>query len=302
MTFLNALNSFLGPVLIIIIILADCRKRTAYDFFLKRNISFFLVITFISLTADFIFKLIINYTPDNSLLSKFFITDKNIRAVILFFPVISYLLIILFLRRYKKQRFILFSVSLFLNIITDSSIFFWSLITAILLFDYLFIIFKESKIDYLTGLNNRYSFYEYFSKLSRGKTGESWNISMIDVINFKTINNIYGYLEGDEVLRKLADEIKKYSDKLDFTARYGGDEFVYVSKEADTADEIMSGILNNLEIFNKTSNKPYSIEIGYGTDVFTADGKTEIDCFLNNLSTHILKQNDGNRRAGDYIS
>ena len=302
MTLPNALNTFLGPALIIIIMLVECLNRATNDYFLKRNISALLLITLFAIIADFIFSMILNYIPNIRWSSVFNFKDRTLRLIISFLPIISYLLIILIFQRNKKYRFVFFIVSLFANIMIGSVKFLWSIMAALLLFDYLFIVFKESKIDNLTGLNNSYSFFEYFSRLSRGKTGESWNILMIDVINFKTINNIYGYLEGDDVLRKLAKVITKYTVKSDFSARYGGDEFVLVVKADNSVDEMMSGIINELDTFNKTGGKPYSIEIIYGTDVFTADGKTEIDGFLSNLNTIILKQNDDSRRAGDYNS
>ena len=302
MTFSNALNIFLGPALIIIIMLVECLNRASNDFFLKRNISALLIITLFAIIIDFVFSMILSYAPNIRWLSKFILKDNILRLIISLLPVIFYLLIIFIFQKYKKYRFILFIVSLFVSIITGSVKLLWSVMAALLLFDYLFIVYKESKIDNLTGLNNRYSFFEYFSRLSRGKTGESWNVVMIDVINFKTINNIYGYLEGDDVLRKLAKVINKNAATSDFAARYGGDEFVLVVKADNSADEIMSGIIKELDIFNKTGGKPYSIEIIYGTDIFTADGKTEIDGFLSNLDMVVLKQNEDSRRVGDYNS
>jgi len=302
MTFSYALNSFLGPVLIIIIMLVECLNRSSDDFFLKRNISALLIITLSAIILDFIFSMILNYAPDIRWLSKFILTENIFRIPIFFFPVIFYLLIILVFQRLKKHRFILYIASLCVNIMTGSVKFLWSVMAVLLLFDYLFIVFKESKIDSLTGLNNRYNFFEYFSRFSRGKTGESWNIVMIDVLNFKTINNVYGYLEGDEVLRKLAKVINKFTFKSDFAARYSGDEFIIIVKAENRVAEMMSGIIKELDVFNKTGGKPYSIEIIYGTDIFTADGKTEIDSFLSNLDMVILNQNEDSRRAGDYNS
>jgi len=302
MTFINALNTFLGPALIIIIMLVECLNRASNDFFLKRNISVLLIITLSAVIFDFIFSLILNYAPDFGNLSEFILKDNTLRMIVFLSPVVFYLLIIFIFQRHRKYRFILFTLSLIVNIVTGSAKFLWSVMAALLLFDYLFIVFKESKIDNLTGLNNRYSFFEYFSRLSRGKTGEAWNVVMIDVINFKTINNIYGYLEGDDVLRVIAKVINNHSAKSDFTARYGGDEFVLVVKADNSVDEMMSEMKKELDVFNKTDGKPYSIEISYGTDVFTADGKTDIDDFLGNLDMFILKRNEDSRREGDYNS
>jgi len=175
----------------------------------------------------------------------------------------------------------------------------WPITAALLLFVYLFFMIKENRVDILTGLGNRYSFFEFFNRLSRNKTGDSWSIAILDINNFKSINDIYGHLEGDNALRNLAKAIKKCSKKTDFTARYGSDEFILVTRSENELNKLIAGIEEELAAFNDKNNKLYDLEISYGFDTYIADGNTPIDTFLNHISNLVYRNNEEERRTGD---
>lgn len=85
-----------------------------------------------------------------------------------------------------------------------------------------------SEIDELTGLYNRRSFISHgehsFSICIRNRI--SFSIAVIDIDNFKKLNDTYGHLMGDECLRKLSQILKKHLQRTtDTVARYGGEEF-----------------------------------------------------------------------------
>ncbi len=85
--------------------------------------------------------------------------------------------------------------------------------------------------DGLTGLSNRRHFDEYLELEWRRAMREQSQLSllMIDVDYFKTYNDTFGHLEGDEALRKVATAIREASSRpSDLPARYGGEEFVLV--------------------------------------------------------------------------
>ncbi|MCY1397330.1 Chemotaxis response regulator protein-glutamate methylesterase [compost metagenome] len=90
---------------------------------------------------------------------------------------------------------------------------------------------KLMNSDGLTGLSNRRHFDEYMElewrRAMRDKTQLS--LLMIDVDYFKTYNDNFGHLDGDEALRKVADAIRESCSRpSDLPARYGGEEFVLV--------------------------------------------------------------------------
>ncbi len=84
--------------------------------------------------------------------------------------------------------------------------------------------------DALTGLSARWYFQERFvEELARSRREQaSLAFLMIDIDNFKAYNDTYGHSAGDEVLRDLADVLRRHSEIGDLLARYGGEEFAAV--------------------------------------------------------------------------
>jgi len=176
----------------------------------------------------------------------------------------------------------------------------WPFITALLLFIYLFVILKENKTDYLTGLDNRYSFFEFVHKFTRNKKVKSLIIAMIDIINFRSINETYGNLEGDNALRNMAHIIKSCGKKSDFAARYGGDEFVLAVKTETGMNDLLDKINEELTRYNEKNGKPYKIKIIYGFDAYFSDDNRRIEDFLNHINNLMHLNTEEKRRVGDY--
>ncbi len=81
--------------------------------------------------------------------------------------------------------------------------------------------------DYLTGLANRRTFYtEASQELSRSdRYGQIFTVAYLDVDNFKFVNDTYGHVVGDELLRQIAATLRQNTRRVDVVARLGGDEF-----------------------------------------------------------------------------
>lgn len=90
-----------------------------------------------------------------------------------------------------------------------------------------------SMTDGLTGLRNVHFFNEqlsiFFSMAKRYK--RDFSLAVIDVDDFKSINDTHGHMVGDFVLKKLAGILKKTLRKSDIITRYGGDEFTVILPE-----------------------------------------------------------------------
>lgn len=85
--------------------------------------------------------------------------------------------------------------------------------------------------DSLTKLLNKSRFVEIVEKkLQKNETNSELSISMVDIDHFKAINDTYGHLVGDQVLRKLSAILKKYNSEDLIIARYGGEEFIIFQK------------------------------------------------------------------------
>jgi len=100
---------------------------------------------------------------------------------------------------------------------------------------------NSATTDYLTGLPNARSLFVHLSReLARcRRTGTSLAVMVCDMDNFKQINDLYGHLEGDNLLKDFAAHLKETCRGYDYVARMSGDEFVVVAPglKPDAADE-----------------------------------------------------------------
>lgn len=94
-------------------------------------------------------------------------------------------------------------------------------------------LYEAATHDEKTGLYNNKFFDTLLDmeieKAKRGK--QKLSLIMIDVDFFKKINDTYGHIKADELLKRLADLIKKHARKSDIVARFGGEEFIILLPE-----------------------------------------------------------------------
>lgn len=98
---------------------------------------------------------------------------------------------------------------------------------------------KTSETDALTGLYNRRALDAYMERVVEfdGLTGVPVTLMLLDVDNFKKINDVFGHPIGDEALRTLGRELLRvFLRKCDFVARYGGEEFAVVMRDTSIKD------------------------------------------------------------------
>lgn len=136
---------------------------------------------------------------------------------------------------------------------------------------YIFVQSQTSNTDYLTGLSNRRE-YERVMKKKYENLKNGYRIAgvMIDIDDFKSINNEFMHHIGDEALVEFSNILKESAHKNDLIARIGGDEFVIVneSRDAHSLENLLERIFENLKQFNDSNIKPYKINISTGFAYF----------------------------------
>jgi diguanylate cyclase (GGDEF)-like protein len=90
--------------------------------------------------------------------------------------------------------------------------------------------------DVLTGLPNRGALEEEFSNLSVKPSARGHALVLLDLDEFKQVNDAYGHLAGDELLRMFAALLLSNLRRDDFVARLGGDEFVILLPDTRLED------------------------------------------------------------------
>jgi diguanylate cyclase (GGDEF)-like protein len=94
---------------------------------------------------------------------------------------------------------------------------------------------RQAVTDELTGLFNHRRFQEVISQeVERAKRfGGDMGLIMLDIDNFKRVNDTYGHLQGDMVLREVARVLRQSSREIDEPARYGGEEMAVALPQTD---------------------------------------------------------------------
>jgi diguanylate cyclase (GGDEF)-like protein len=89
---------------------------------------------------------------------------------------------------------------------------------------------RLTKVDPLTDLYNHKTFHEYMEKLVEHHRNNPYglHLAVLDIDNFKKVNDTYGHAVGDIALKVVAERIYAFLGSDDFAARYGGEEFVVI--------------------------------------------------------------------------
>jgi diguanylate cyclase (GGDEF)-like protein/putative nucleotidyltransferase with HDIG domain len=134
--------------------------------------------------------------------------------------------------------------------------------------------------DPLTGLPNaRYLSLRFEEEAARARrTDRSFQVVMLDLDEFKNVNDTYGHKAGDKMLREVAHLISGQLREYDFLARYGGDEFVALVQEVVGAqvEDLCMRIESAVSKFSLAVGKNRFAQVGIslGTATFGVDGET----------------------------
>jgi diguanylate cyclase (GGDEF)-like protein/PAS domain S-box-containing protein len=157
--------------------------------------------------------------------------------------------------------------------------------------------------DMLTGLPNRKSFYmcldDLLQQSSRRSSDRAWALMFLDLDKFKQVNDALGHDTGDQLLKSVADRLKRSLRETDYLFRLGGDEFTIILTDlgrdidvARVARKILDSVnrpfrFNSNEIFTSTS---------IGISVFPNDG-WEVEGLVKNadMAMYDAKESGGSR-------
>ncbi|MFY0544045.1 tetratricopeptide repeat-containing diguanylate cyclase [Brevibacillus sp. H7] len=143
---------------------------------------------------------------------------------------------------------------------------------------------KKANTDYLTGLYNR-NYLETTANVwlkQASERNESIVCIVFDIDNFKLINDEYGHLFGDEVIKQVGEACSKIMGENELIGRYGGDEFVVIVKGASLERgkkkaELIKETVENLQM--KKDGKSVSIKTSMGV----ADNSDGTVMYFNDL-------------------
>ncbi len=163
---------------------------------------------------------------------------------------------------------------------------------------------KLSYQDYLTGLYNRRKFISYTEELMKTSVEKDLNLFclMIDVDNFKSVNDTYGHEVGDKVLVKIADILKKNVRGYDIAARYGGEEFIVILSRYSYEQALLRSdkIREDIEKAKVQTNQDIiSVTVSIGFSQY--DRKTDLTTWIQRADKALyLAKNTGKNKVCEY--
>lgn len=153
----------------------------------------------------------------------------------------------------------------------------------------------EAARDCATGLFNKRATMEYAADRIRMAAREQLAIVIIDIDNFKTINDSFGHLFGDEVISKVSDVLKSVVGTKGVVGRFGGDEFMIIMEkygEYRQIEIVLEAVRSRMAWIYKGVNDAVSLTASIGAARYPEDGDSYEKVFSKaDTALYIAKQN-----------
>ncbi|MCF6149157.1 MAG: diguanylate cyclase [Candidatus Kuenenia sp.] len=142
-------------------------------------------------------------------------------------------------------------------------------------------LYRMSITDELTNIYNRRGFFILLEQQMKiaDRTKEKLFLFIIDLNDFKKINDNYGHNEGDRVLKETAIILKKTFRESDIIARMGGDEYAVFSVDSNrqNAEGIVRRLKDNINRYNEQNKNPYKLSVSVGFACYDYQNPCSID-------------------------
>ncbi|MFW6360587.1 MAG: diguanylate cyclase [Spirochaetota bacterium] len=161
---------------------------------------------------------------------------------------------------------------------------------------------RMAKTDELTGLRNRrYGMEQLQNELNRvGRYGGSVVIALLDIDHFKHVNDNHGHLVGDQVLIIIASLLKEGIRSVDFSSRWGGEEFLLFFPNTSLSDGrvVMEKIRTTIYQYPfRSRSGAFSVTLSYGLYAYTG-GPESVETVLQRCDIALYHAKDTGRNRG----
>lgn len=148
---------------------------------------------------------------------------------------------------------------------------------------------STSQRDPLTGAHTRSWFKAHLAGRLKEARTSPFTLMMIDLDNFKKINDTWGHLEGDRALVTVVELLRRSLRSTDVIARFAGDEFLVLAglSGAGECAIIQRRIQQHLLAYNMNSGKPYTL--GWSTGTIYCDKPRNLDELLASVDEHMYR-------------
>ena len=242
-----------------------------------------------------------------------FLLSASITVLLL---LISFILIVINRKKIEKKYFfslVFFAVPPFICVILQIMFYGISIILNGVVISMLIVFFNIQNqsiyTDYLTGVNNRKKLEVYLKeKVSTCTEDKTFSAIMLDLIDFKSINDTFGHEIGDRALQTAASLLNSCLRSNDFIARFGGDEFCIVLEISDSLEleAIVCRIKDCIKQYNELSNEPYILDFSIGYAVYDYHSHKKVEEFEKEIdilmyeNKHAYKELKTNQMIFEY--
>ena len=146
--------------------------------------------------------------------------------------------------------------------------------------------------DYLTGVGNRKKLEAVLKeKVARSSPRRTFAFIMLDIDNFKKINDTLGHDAGDRVLKTAADLLRRCVRANDYVTRYGGDEFCLILDVSNDVglNRVVNRIENSLVALNQSGAQPVKMSFSMGYQVYDCADHMTPEVFLKQVDMLMYK-------------
>lgn len=137
--------------------------------------------------------------------------------------------------------------------------------------------------DYMTGLYNRRRLSQKLGeRIRRMNQDQMFAGYMIDLNNFKQMNDEFGHAYGDRILQDFSQILLNVIDGTDIVSRYGGDEFVIIRdiKEPQELNQFRAKLFAAVDVYNKKDDIKHQIDLSVGADIYLKRSDYTAEHFL----------------------
>ena len=149
--------------------------------------------------------------------------------------------------------------------------------------------------DPLCGVYNRKYYIDYVRSFCNSRKKDDFLVGiLIDMDNFKQINDKYGHYAGDKALQLFGSVLRKQIGDIGFAVRYGGDEFILVSKQSEAVvNTVVANIVKEIEEINATGKNEFQLFFSYGMATLNSD--SNMNEFLRTMDAHMYEMKRNRR-------
>jgi diguanylate cyclase (GGDEF)-like protein/PAS domain S-box-containing protein len=165
---------------------------------------------------------------------------------------------------------------------------------------------RHANYDTLTGLANRNLLFDRIRQATvhSERSGRAMAVILLDLDRFKLINDSFGHVFGDEILRQVAGRLKECVRRDDTVARLGGDEFVVMLSDMareDDASAVARKILDAISQPVSTADRELVVTTSIGIAVYPRDG-ADPEALLKNADAAMYRAKERGRNAFEFYT